>query len=155
MPHPNDMNNGPPTVICLLLSLFRYCFIALCGVLMSMTANTTELVYSPINPSFGGNPGNAAGLMGIAQAQNGFKAPVTSPLDNFNLSLQRAILSRLTTQTLSTMFGNNSSLIAGNYDTLGYAIAVTDDTHGTLTITTRDKTTGDFASFVINAATKP
>ena len=125
------------------------------GIFCAVAAHATELVYAPMNPSFGGNPGNAAGLMGIAQAQNVFKAPVASPLESFNLSLQRAILSRLTTQTLSTMFGSNTLLTAGSYDTVGYAIDVTDDHHGTLTITTRDKVSGDFASFVINAATLP
>jgi curli production assembly/transport component CsgF len=151
MPHPNDFNNGRLSV----LRFLPYCVAALCGVSQSITVGATELLYVPVNPSFGGNPGNAAGLMGIAQAQNGFKATVAPPMDNFNLSLQRAILSRLTTQSLSTMFGSNSSLTAGSYDTLGYTIDVTDDKHGTLTITTRDKLTGDFASFVINAATLP
>jgi curli production assembly/transport component CsgF len=115
-------------------------------------AGATELVYAPINPSFGGNPNNAPGLMSIAQAQNGFKAPVDSPVQAFNLSLQRSILSRLTSQSMNTMFGTGNKLTAGNYDTVGYTIQVLDDGDGTLHITTTDKASGAVATFDINSA---
>ena len=121
----------------------------------STPAATTEMVYAPLNPSFGGNPNNAPGLMSIAQAQNGFAAPVLSPLASFNLSLQRAILSRLTSQSLTTMFGANNTLgtLEKTYDTVGYIIKVTPDAdNSTVTITTTDKTSGAVATFVINSA---
>jgi curli production assembly/transport component CsgF len=114
--------------------------------------DATELVYAPINPSFGGNPNNAPGLMSVAQAQNEFKAPVPSPLETFNLNLQRSILSRLSSQAMNTMFGSSYKLSAGNYDTAGYAIQVVDDGDGTLHITTTDKTSGAVATFDINSA---
>jgi curli production assembly/transport component CsgF len=126
--------------------------IALMLTLGATQARATELVYAPINPSFGGNPNNAPGLMSIAQSQNGFKAPVDSPVVAFNLSLQRSILSRLTSQSLNTMFGNSNKLSAGNYDTAGYTIQVVDDGDNTLHITTTDKVTGAVATFVINSA---
>jgi len=126
--------------------------IALMLTLCATQARGTELVYAPINPSFGGNPNNAPGLMSIAQSQNGFKAPVDSPVVAFNLSLQRSILSRLTSQSLNTMFGNSNKLSAGNYDTAGYTIQVVDDGDNTLHITTTDKVTGAIATFVINSA---
>ncbi len=115
-------------------------------------AQATEMVYAPINPSFGGNPNNAFGLMSIAQAQNGFKAPVATPLETFNLSLQRAILSRLSSQAMTTMFGSSRTLTAGNYDTAGYSIVVTDDGDGNLHITTTEKSTGAVATFDIASA---
>lgn len=115
-------------------------------------AYATEMVYAPINPSFGGNPNNAFGLMSIAQAQNGFKAPVDSPVQAFNLNLQRAILSRLSSQAITTMFGSSRTLTAGNYDTAGYTIVVTDDGDGTLHITTTEKSTGAVATFDIASA---
>lgn len=117
----------------------------------SAQAMATEMVYAPVNPSFGGNPNNAPGLMSVAQAQNGFKAPVASPLDAFNVSLQKAILSRLATQAMTTMFGANRGLTPGNYDTAGYAIQVVDGGDGTLTITTTDKASGAVATFVISS----
>ena len=46
--------------------------VSLCLILGFFTAWATELVYTPINPSFGGNPANGQFLRGIAQAQNSF-----------------------------------------------------------------------------------
>ncbi len=115
-------------------------------------AVATELVYVPVNPSFGGNPGNAAGLLAIANAQNHFRAPTNSPLDNFNNSLQQAILSRLTSQTLTTIFGKNSTLVPGTYETQAYTITVTDSGNGELTIQTMDKKTGAVVSFTVSSA---
>jgi curli production assembly/transport component CsgF len=105
----------------------------------------------PINPSFGGNPNNAPGLMSIAQAQNGFTAPVLSPLESFNLNLQRSILSRLNSQALTSMFGVNNTLQTGHFDTAGYTIDVanTVGVASSLTITTTDKTTGAATTFII------
>ena len=34
-----------------------------------------DLVYQPVDPSFGGNPFNSAHLLGIANAQNDYKDP--------------------------------------------------------------------------------
>lgn len=137
--------------------LFKFAFTTthfLSAILLLLPATQTgagEIVYAPINPSFGGNPNNAPGLMGIAQAQNNFTAPVLSPIDSFNLSLQRAILSRITSQTLNTMFGSNTKLTAGTYDTAGYIVQVADNGTGGLTIITTDKINGAVASFVVNS----
>jgi len=117
--------------------------------LLSVGASATELVYAPVNPSFGGNPNNAPGLLAIAQAQNPFKAPALTGLQNFNSSLQQAILNRLSSQSLATIFGSNSTLVPGNYDTQSYSIQITDAGNGQLTIATTDKTTGATVSFTV------
>ncbi len=133
------------------LTLCRVLAAALWLLFVATQASATELVYAPINPSFGGNPNNAPGLMSIAQAQNGFKAPVDSPVQAFNLSLQRAILSRLTSQTMAAIFGTSPTLENGEYDTPGYLIKVA-YTPGTsnVTITTTDKASGAVASFLVS-----
>ena len=114
-------------------------------------AGATELVYTPNNPSFGGNPNNAFGLMSIAQAQNGFTAPVVSPVEAFNLSLQRAILSRLTSQTITKIFGTSPTLENGTYETPGYTINVTYIPNTSqVTITTTDKSSGAVSSFEVS-----
>lgn len=118
-------------------------------------AVATEMIYTPINPSFGGNPNNAPGLMSIAQSQNSFTASALSPIESFNLSLQRAILSRLTSQSLTYMFGSGNTLTPGNYDTVGYKIAVTQTDIYTLTIVTTDKTSGATATFVVQSESTP
>ena len=124
---------------------------AACMMLLSCAASATEMVYAPVNPSFGGNPNNASGLLAVAQAQNGFKAPTKSALDTFNANLQSAILSRLTSESLTLMFGKSSTLVPGVYDTAGYTITVTDIGGGVLTIQTTDKTSGASATFTVSA----
>jgi curli production assembly/transport component CsgF len=114
-------------------------------------ACATELVYTPVNPSFGGSPLNASGLLAIAAAQNGYKAPTASPLEKFNNSLQQAILNRLSQQSLATIFGKNSTLVPGTYDTLAYSITITDMGSGLLKITTTDKSTGAQVSFEVSS----
>lgn len=126
---------------------------ALIPIFLASQASATEMVYTPINPSFGGNPNNGPGLMSIAQVQNGFRAPTISAIDNFNNTLQQAILNRLTTQSLNTMFGTKNTLSAGDYNTSGYAIHVSDNGNGQLTITTTDNTSGAVATFIIDSNT--
>ena len=40
-------------------------------------AQATELVYTPVNPSFGGNPLNGTWLLNNAQAQNDHDDPLS------------------------------------------------------------------------------
>lgn len=114
-------------------------------------AKATEMVYTPVNPAFGGNPNNAPGLLAVAQAQNGFKAPTISPLQAFNNSLQSAILSRLSTEAVNTLFGRPNGLTPGTYDTASYTINIADTGGGNLTIQTTDKGSGATATFTVNS----
>ncbi|MBV8503830.1 MAG: curli assembly protein CsgF [Paucibacter sp.] len=128
------------------------CGLLLAGLSSCLAASGTELVYAPINPSFvGGNPNNASALLSIAGAQNGYKPPTLTPLQNFNNALQQAILNRLSSQALTTIFGKNSTLVPGTYDTAGYSISITDTGNGNLQVTTTDKTTGAQVSFSISS----
>lgn len=120
---------------------------------ISSGVNATELVYAPVNPTFGGNPNNAPGLLNVATAQNGFKAPTKSPIETFNANLQSSILSKLASSATSTIFGGSAPLTPGSYDTLNYIIKITDSGGGDVTITTTDKESGATASFTVNAGT--
>ena len=57
----------------------------------SLPLMATELVYKPINPSFGGNPLNANMLLSKAQAQNKHRAPISEKTygEKFQESLER------------------------------------------------------------------
>ena len=77
------------------------------------SAASQQLVYTPINPTFGGNPFNSAHLLGIAGAQNPYKPP-TDPKtaqptqgDVFAQQLQSILLSRLAQQISDAIFGQN------------------------------------------------
>ena len=69
----------------------------------------TELVYKPINPSFGGNPLNANMLLSKAQAQNKHKAPIDekSYAENFQDSLERTYLNRMVREITDIAFGDD------------------------------------------------
>jgi len=75
-------------------------------------ATAQELVYTPVNPSFGGNPFNSAHLLGIANAQNDFEAPrdeevATTQADLFLRQLQSRLLSGLAADVTDAIFGND------------------------------------------------
>ena len=102
----------------------------------------TELVYTPVNPSFGGNPANGSDLLGQAQAQNTKKAPTssrfsqTSELDRFNASLE----SRLLSQLLADLGQGGTN--TGSLSTSDFLVTVEQGTNG-LVIRTKDKNTGE------------
>lgn len=70
------------------------------AVLFSTSSFASQLVYQPINPTFGGNPMNGTMLMNKAQAQNKHKEkrPVKSYADKFQESLERSIMNKLIRQ---------------------------------------------------------
>jgi len=75
-------------------------------------ATAQELVYTPVNPSFGGNPFNSAHLLGIANAQNDFEAPrdeevATTQADLFLRQLQSRLLSGLAADVTDAIFGDD------------------------------------------------
>jgi curli production assembly/transport component CsgF len=76
-------------------------------------AATQDLVYRPINPSFGGDPFNSSHLLGTANAQNGFTAPrqvrpQSSQSDLFVRQLESRLLSSLAGQVNDAIFGDNA-----------------------------------------------
>ena len=74
--------------------------------------NAQQLVYTPINPTFGGNPFNSSHLLATANAQNQFlpKATATTGLtqaQQFASQLQSTILAGVSQQISNAIFGNN------------------------------------------------
>ena len=79
---------------------------------LASAATAQELVYTPTNPSFGGNPFNSSHLLSIANAQNDNTAPSasrsgTSQSDLFVRQLQSRLLSGLASQITDAIFGEN------------------------------------------------
>ncbi|MBS4098838.1 MAG: hypothetical protein KGZ83_18605 [Sulfuricella sp.] len=129
------------------------CLIAL----LPATACASELVYVPINPSFGGNPLNGAVLMGNAQAQDTTTPPATAPtgaqaqtaLQQFNDMLQRVVLNSVATSLTGNIIGPSGKLLPGTVQTKDFSITIQDLGGGSLKVTTTDKTTGSFTSFQV------
>ncbi|WP_418152037.1 curli assembly protein CsgF [Litorimonas sp. RW-G-Af-16] len=87
--------------------------IATSFLMLSSAAYAQDIVFEPINPSFGGNSFNSAHLLAIANAQNDYERPqeeATSQddLDRFIRSLQSRLLSSLSTQVSNAIFGEDA-----------------------------------------------
>ncbi len=115
---------------------------------ISTIASASELVYTPVNPNFGGNPLNGTYLLNNAQAQNkekdpdgyGYEAP--SDLDRLASSLQ----SRLLGQLLADMGNGNT----GSIVTDEFSMVVSDDGGGGLVIVITDLATGETTTIAVN-----
>ena len=129
--------------------------VALALFLFIQLASAGELVYTPINPSFGGSSFNAQWLMNQAQQQNTFTAPTApesrffgrSPLENFQESLNRQILSRLASQITRNVFGE-TPLEPGHFEIGTFSIDVSEGTDG-IHITIFDSSTGGETNIVV------
>jgi curli production assembly/transport component CsgF len=121
-------------------------------------SGATELVYTPVNPSFGGSPLNGSVLLSAAQAQNKTKDPDAAvatqgsqqtSLQQFNDILERSVLSRLASAATSGIMGSNGQLVPGTVSTGNFSIQISDLGGGLLQVTTTDKVTGASTSFQV------
>lgn len=135
--------------------------IVLAGLVASLAApagKATELIYTPINPAFGGNPNNGPAMLATASAQNKHKDPEEearrnlseTPLQNFNETLQRSVLSRIASAATGQVLDAGGRLIPGTVDSANFRISVNDIGGGSLEIVTTDKTTGVSTSFQVS-----
>lgn len=110
-----------------------------------------QLVYTPVNPNFGGNPMNYSGLLASANAQNQFddkdNFSNSSLLDNFSETVKRQILSQLSRK----LFDENedlSNLEAGTFEIGGMIISIDDTRNGTV-IRIIDNETGEVTEIIL------
>ncbi|HEY4031901.1 MAG TPA: curli assembly protein CsgF [Caulobacteraceae bacterium] len=88
--------------------------LACAGVMLGLatSAKAQQLVYTPINPMFGGNPGNASQLESDANTQNPFKATASNAnltqSQLFAQQLQSQLLADLANQVSQAIFGPNA-----------------------------------------------
>ncbi len=107
---------------------------------LSFSATATEIIYTPINPSFGGNPLNANMLLSKAQAQNKHKAPVIEKgyADQFKDSLERTYLNRMVREITDMAFGEDPENSIFNQDSIfmsgDYQIEIITSTTDTITV---------------------
>lgn len=123
--------------------------------LMPVTRVTaTELVFSFINPSFGGSPFNGQWMLAQAQAQNKhtekkkpFTMPTRDPIQDFKNSLNRQILYKLSSQIVNTAFGEEG-FEPGHYNLDDYTIDVSIVLEGIRVVIT-DTATGGITTIEI------
>lgn len=106
-----------------------------------------DFVYTPINPSFGGNPMNYNWMITSANQQNKIEKSANSsmgkdPLDDFINNLNRQILSQLSGRLVNNMFGSNGNVETGVYNLGSYRINLKEDGSG-VTVNILDKGNGN------------
>lgn len=114
-------------------------------------AAAQDIVYTPVNPSFGGNPFNSNHLLGVANAQNDFTNPASSSsssqADIFARQLQSRLLSALSSQIVTAIFGDNpqeSGTISFGGQTVRFIRSLTE-----VTITIINDDTGEETVIVV------
>jgi curli production assembly/transport component CsgF len=121
------------------------------GMLLSAGASATELVYTPVNPSFGGSPLNGAWLLGNAQAQNKKKDP--DALDRSSLLGNQSALDRFTSQLESRVLGDLLSGVkdgkTGAVTTDDFIVRVYNGDAGMLIVEITDRLTGEMSEIII------
>lgn len=121
------------------------------GLPLGSEAVAQDIVYTPVNPSFGGNPFNSNHLLGIANAQNDFTNPASSSsssqADIFARQLQSRLLSALSSQIVTAIFGDNpqeSGTISFGGQTVRFIRSLTE-----VTITIINDDTGEETVIVV------
>jgi curli production assembly/transport component CsgF len=116
-------------------------------------ATAGDLIYTPVNPSFGGNAFNSQHLLGLANIQNEFKddgqsqdAPLSSS-ERFLQMLESRLYSSLAQEVSDTIFGTDGAsqgTITFQDQTIHY-----DKTDSQITLTITDTTTGQVTQIVV------
>ena len=121
------------------------------------SVNAQQLVYTPINPQFGGNPGNTTILETDANAQNQYSASHTQASQTqaqlFASQLQSILLSDLADAVAKSIFGTNAQqsgkfsfggeTVTFQKDLNNTTVVITDATGAQTTITLPNTPTGN------------
>lgn len=132
---------------------------------LASQAMATELVYYPLNPSFGGSPLNGSVLLNSALATNKHTDPdigsdkfgieEKTPAQVLNESIERNIISRLSIAATTQIIDSNGNFIPGRLETTSFIInvVVSPNNPNDLTVTTTDKVTGAETIFHVSNPT--
>lgn len=114
---------------------------------------SADMIYKPINPSFGGDSFNSSHLQGLAGSENQYKESASSAQqstsERFISMLESRLYSSLASQVSDAIFGVN----AQQHGTITFDDqTITFDNNGTnVTLTVVDSSTGQVTNIVIPA----
>ena len=77
-------------------------------------SQSAELTYTPINPSFGGNPFNSSHLIGLAEIQNQYVSSPSFSAGSAGLSQSDLFVRSLSSRLLSALAGQVTDAIFGD-----------------------------------------
>jgi len=127
----------------------KRCACALSCLLGLGAAHATELVYTPVNPSFGGNPLNGTWLLNNAQAQNDFDDPDLKKSTPAGSTALERFTSQLQSRLLGQVLDNISTGNSGSLSTDAFIVNVIDN-DGALSINVTDRSTGEVSEIKVN-----
>lgn len=124
-------------------------------------ASAQELVYTPVNPSFGGSPFNSSHLLAIAEIHRPEEPPSSSSLFDsrsigstrtsfFVRQLENRILSRLSLDITNAIFGDDAEP-SGTFTFGDTELTFETLLDGTIVVQITDNTTGDTTTIEIPA----
>lgn len=121
--------------------------IIMVNLLLAQPVLATEMVYQPINPSFGGNPMNGSYLLNKAQAQNKHKASMDdkSYADKFQESLERSYINQMVRKITDEAFGEGDGGLDGDtiFTSGDYEILVMGSNTDTIIVQISNSVTGE------------
>lgn len=124
------------------------------GTLIASAASAGELVYRPLNPSFGGDPFMGSYLLSKAQSQDTNKDPDSRSIEPIS-STERLIQnleSRLISQLISDV--GSGDVGEGSFDSGEFSVVVRDE-GGQLIVRVIDKVTGDVTNISVGGLFNP
>ena len=131
-------------------------FSILFACIFSNVLTAQQLVYTPINPSFGGSSFNGSWQLALAQAENRFTANPYSnyynmynsnSLNQFSQNLNNQILSQLSDKIIRSVFGE-ANLSKGHYEVGNYVVDIAPSTDG-VHINIIDNSSGDQTNIIV------
>lgn len=121
---------------------------------IALQANAGELVYQPINPSFGGDPFMGSYLLGKAQSQDTNTDPNARGIESLSSTerLIQSLESRLISQLISDV--GAGEVDEGAFDSGEFSVVVRDE-GGLLIVRVVDKVTGDVTNISVGGLFNP
>lgn len=121
---------------------------------MTLQASAGELVYRPLNPSFGGDPFMGSYMLNKAQSQDTNTDPNTRSVERLSSTdrLIQSLESRLISQLLTDV--GSGDISEGGFDSDEFSVVVRDD-GGQLVVRVVDKLTGDVTNISVGGLFNP
>lgn len=121
---------------------------------LSLESSAGELIYQPLNPSFGGDPFMGSYLLGKAQSQDTNSDPNARSLEPLSSTerLIQSLESRLISQLISDV--GAGEIGEGSFDSGEFSVVVRDE-GGQLIVRVVDKVTGDVTNISVGGLFNP
>lgn len=121
---------------------------------LSLKSTAGELIYEPLNPSFGGDPFMGSYLLGKAQSQDTNSDPNARSIESLSSTerLIQSLESRLISQLISDV--GAGEIGEGSFDSGEFSVVVRDE-GGQLIVRVVDKVTGDVTNISVGGLFNP